>query len=254
MVTRRVGEFLTVSVLPSLVFLVKYSLLMLSSTVLTHLTFYQFSRYFSPRDPLELPIHFVLDRIPDDWKSNNLRSEQLLQGNFSLLRPKTYEHRLYLSTEYLVTLHLELADYEANYAEGMFLICMKFFSSQGDQSWPIVNKWTPEIASQKYGKCRSAILLRKSFFHQFHPSNLLWSSTRSLSVELDEHFEQDANNRSLKGMLTILSRNLQVVKSKINFTPATTFASRNPFLVSLISWGGLFFFWFSLLIMMQLYD
>ena len=163
------GHFLgTVNekLLPYVVFGLKTVLLCISATILTTLTFWQFRVNFAPDKTVSIPLHLIFEDIPNQWNiDRSLRNEQILQGNFSLLTQKHLHNELKLGAGYAIHLYLELADYEVNYQEGMFLVCLKHLDLKNEMSWPIAYYWTPEAPSAKYGRCRSTILLPKGKFY-----------------------------------------------------------------------------------------
>lgn len=260
-------ESVVEKIFPAILAGLKLFLFILSVVVLTSLTYYQFSCYIAPVSSVSLPINFILDKIPalDEYQSQApFRSQQLLQGNFSLLAHKHLDHQIFVGTEYSIDLKLDLADYEVNYNEGMFLVCLKIFDINDEGTWPPVYRWSHEQHSEKYGQCRSAILLKDGFNPSGFVGNLLWTfwsitpfpqaKTKHLTVRLEDHYEQNNVKRCIKGMITIISRNLQVVDSGIVFKPVTSFTSRNPILVSLLAWICIFTFWFVAFSLVQLYD
>lgn len=254
-------------ILPAIIAGLKLFFFLLSVVVLSTLTYYQFSFYIAPVSSVVLPINFILDNIPalDEYRSQeSFRSEQLLQGNFSLLAHKHLDHQIFVGTEYTINLKLDLADYEVNYHEGMFLVCLKIFDINDEVTWPPVYQWSHEKHSEKYGQCRSTILLRDGFSPNGFVGNMLWTfwsitpfyrpKTKQLSIKLEDHYEQNTVKRCIKGMVTIISRNLQVVDSEITFKPVTSFTSRNPIIVSLLAWVCIFTFWFVAFSLVQIYD
>ena len=250
-----------VRLLASLVSSLKLVLTVVSALILTLLTYLQLSRQFAPHGGVTFPVHFIPEEFPENMSHDlgPVRPQKFLQGNFSLLTPKYLDTILYVGVEYTVTLTLILADYDVNYDEGMFFVCLKLFDANAEQAWPLTYKWTPERTSKKHGKCRSAILLRKNFISRIVEQcwKLLWSNrscTEVLKVILEEDLEATLNKAPIIGMVTLLSHRLQVVSSTIEFEPETSFITRNPFVISFFALGCIFLFWFVMLTVVRFYE
>lgn len=251
-------------VVPLILFILKVIATFLLATVVTVICYYQINRMFVPYTSISEPLNFLLEQIPEnDTSVWPLRNHGYLQANFSLLTPKYLHDILQPGVEYEVTLYIDLADYEVNYEEGMFLACMKVIDKNIDVAWPINYKWTSETASDSYGKCKTTILLHENLINLFGEyvrnfPDFLWTlnkpRTKDMTVTIDEAFEVNMKRMPMTGIVTLLSRRLQIVTSHIEFLPKMSFFARHLYIFACMIFMFVFAFWFALINIVGIFD
>ena len=116
------------------------------------------------------------------------------------------------------------------------------------------------LQDSKYGQCRTAVLMKQSSFSRILESlfykwpTLSWNplscvtNTKQLHLILEDHFVPDPYEKSVHGKITLLSYNLQVIKSKLTFKPViSAYAFPLSVIFSVLLWWFIFILWFMII-------
>ena len=111
----------------------------------------------------------------------------------------------------------------------------------------------------KYGQCRTAVLVKQSSFSRILESFYKWptlswnplscvTNTKQLHLILEGHFVPDPYEKSVHGIITLLSYNLQVIESKLTFKPViSAYAFPLSVIFSILLWWFIFILWFMII-------
>ena len=100
------------------------------------------------------------------------------------------------------------------------------------------------LHDSKYGQCRTTVLVKQSTLFSRALECFYHWSTKQLHLILEEHFLPDPNQKSMHGMITLLSYNLQVIESKLTFKPViSAYAFPLSVILSILLWWFIFILW-----------
>ena len=231
--------------------------------VLALLSLYEFRSWFQVTNPVSIPVFFTFENMPpfEQIVGQPLRNSVFLQANFSLMGRRQNIEQLLVPVEYQIDINLIVPDYDVNYNEGMFLTCLRLFDKKDTLSWPIPGQEAEGVVNQ-YGRCRSSILIKQSFAKEIYERILhlpwyLWSTqnwpqSKEIRTSIEENYEIDVKRKPVKGVITVLSYNLQVAKSSITFSPKSSKLTKYPILSASVIFGFFFTFWFTILFFVNL--
>ena len=226
--------------------------------VLALLSLYEFRSWFLVTNPVIIPVFLSFEKLPnlEQIIGQPLRNSVFLQANFSLVDRRQNIEQLMIPTQYEIDINLSLPDYECNHKEGMFLTCLKLLDKKDELAWPIPGQ-DAEIYMEGYGRCRSSILVKQNLAREIYDGALgmlPWNSKKSQEImtSIEDNYEIDVKHKPSKGVITILSYNLQVIKSSISFSPKSSRLTRYPIISASIMFSFFFTFWFAILCFVNL--
>ena len=230
--------------------------LMIVTTVSIFSTFH-FRSWFYHGTPQAFPLFFVLENVPNQpsraqMNDLPLRKHSFLQANFSLV--SQYHDILQVPVEYLIDIELVVPDYEiagsSIYDEGMFLTCLKFIDKMEETVWPLENHWTAEVPLPHFGRCRSSLLVKSSLMQTVLErlwslgSLHYWHSTRHIVTQLDDGFTIDVKKKPSRGIVTLLSYDIQVIRANVKFAPKLSWLMAYPRISAMLIFNSFFCFYF----------
>ena len=194
------------------------------------------------------------------YGQQSFRESSLLQGTFDLLLGISSKQSLLYGLEYEIKFIFEVQENEKSENVSIFLKVRILLFLYLVQYYLYIQY--RKACSQcvfpgflvccmilnRYGQCRTTVFVKQSTLFSRALEFFYHWSTKQLHLILEEHFLPDPNQKSMHGMITLLSYNLQVIESKLTFKPViSAYAFPLSVIFSILFWWFIFILWFMII-------